>query len=1125
MDKKFHIMGLRHCFVSGMQQRIGVVGTRFLWVAAMMGLLTVAVFLIVFVFGKDSSFADDANTESVVDIRFLNTQNGDGLASEYGGESNLIKTKDNKYVLIDTGNEDQGIRKRIKKALDDYQQKSNGTVTIDYLIISHLDQDHHGNATELINNKNIEVKNVVVKREGTLADVQSSKGTVFDDIIRAARKEGADIYSNAYSHKVDGKAVSDYGKKYHRVNTEGTGDAVIQVGNYLTLYFYNTTDVFSGKTCTKGYKFKFTANTDTSSYKFLKDSKGRYYRINNTAGTFPNFTYEYSNTLESGPAGFNSYYYAFNHTEDDGSYKQSYTCLSNANSYGILAEIKTDAANKYVYFPNDLDNYGYDLKPTTTDVTYYSSRSGKNVTVNNHQVYGNGVGKVYKGHTLSDLVNNNLTANQNKTYSETKVAYEIADKLGSDLSNLVIYQISHHGSNNAPDAMDILNINRSNMYAINNRKSNVGNGDNIISRKTYYYALGNVNASNKLYSGYNKGNGVYCAINSAGTTKCGYNEITTKTLSYDMNGGSGSVATQSCWSDAACSVAVSSAIPTRSDYSFLGWATSANSTVATYHGGETVSLASDLKLYAIWAPVYTLSYNANGGTGTLNNQTCSPTTTTGSCTITISASNPTRDGYSFLGWNTAADAVSSAYANGSRLTLNGNRTLYAVWKEKPKTININTSVNGGNGRISSSLMDIVTGTRVIITFTPNSGYEIDNVKVDDVISDAVVNNKLTIYAGTQDINIVVTYKVSEGGDEPTPGPTPDPEVSFSMNFDAVSGGDGYPDSVSCTTTTDRCEVIVPNQMPQKDGHVFLGYGLPVDANTVLYVPGNTYELTSDLYVVAIWAPIYTLSYDMNEGVGVIENQTCNSNVSPTETCSVTISNIEPTKEGSKFFGWALRNDATLPDYLPGDILTFASGITQVKLYAVWLNESSEVEWWQGQNYEHESMTDLIIKIDYPLSNFVSLSIDGAQLDETVYSLRSGSTIITIDGEYVDTLADGGHMLEVVYRGDNVVETGFTVSSKNPVDPDEGSGGDDDDDEYDPADKPDEAVPDDNAGDNNYNDDYDDIIVPNTGSNTDDGNGEAMSMTVMIPLLIIVACYVYRRFIARKKHFGFEKHQN
>lgn len=509
MSKKFHISGFRHAARSGLNVMIGTRKSRLLCLAASVVLVAVSATAAALVVDKDNS-VDAADAQTVVDIRFLNTQSGNGL-DFLGNESNLIKTKDDKYVLIDTGDESSEIRRRIKAELDKYQNNgTSGKVTIDYLIISHLDKDHYGNAVSLINNDNITVKNVVVKREGTFAKYSSSKDTAYDNIVTATKKEKANLYTNSVSHKVGGSEVQNY-SKYHHMSEEGVGNAVLTVGSYLKLYFYNTTDVFVDKTCTKGYIFRFTAKTD-GDYKYLKNSSGQYFRLNTVGVTYPTgIKYESSSSMVKGGSGLESYYYAYLYTEDDGSYKQFYTCRSNPNSYGVLAEITTNVGNKYVYFPNDLDNYAYDLKPAKTNVTYYSSKSGKNVTLNNHNVYGNGAGKVYQSTKRDDFLNNKLVSNQNKIYSETKVALEIKDKLGDNLSNLVIYEIAHHGSNNAKDAMDILNINRPNMYAVNNRKTNLGGGGDIISRQTYYHALGNIKAENKMWSGQND-NGVYLSL-------------------------------------------------------------------------------------------------------------------------------------------------------------------------------------------------------------------------------------------------------------------------------------------------------------------------------------------------------------------------------------------------------------------------------------------------------------------------------------------------------------------------------------------------------------------------------------------------------------------------------------
>lgn len=81
---------------------------------------------------------------------------------------------------------------------------------------------------------------------------------------------------------------------------------------------------------------------------------------------------------------------------------------------------------------------------------------------------------------------------------------------------------------------------------------------------------------------------------------------------------------------------------------------------------------------------YTLTYNANGGTGAPAAQ--SGTTADSTVQLTVSNTTPTRDGYKFLGWSTSSNASSPSYHPGGSITINGSgtTTLYAVWQEVPK---------------------------------------------------------------------------------------------------------------------------------------------------------------------------------------------------------------------------------------------------------------------------------------------------------------------------------------------------------------------------------------------------------------------------------------------------------
>lgn len=85
---------------------------------------------------------------------------------------------------------------------------------------------------------------------------------------------------------------------------------------------------------------------------------------------------------------------------------------------------------------------------------------------------------------------------------------------------------------------------------------------------------------------------------------------------------------------------------------------------------------------------YTISYNANGGSGAPSNQTKYY-----GKTLTLSSTKPTRTGYSFLGWSTSSTATSATYAAGASYTGNANATLYAVWKAN--TYDVTFNANGG----------------------------------------------------------------------------------------------------------------------------------------------------------------------------------------------------------------------------------------------------------------------------------------------------------------------------------------------------------------------------------------------------------------------------------------------
>ena len=122
---------------------------------------------------------------------------------------------------------------------------------------------------------------------------------------------------------------------------------------------------------------------------------------------------------------------------------------------------------------------------------------------------------------------------------------------------------------------------------------------------------------------------------------------------------------------------------TRAGYNFTGWNTQPDGSGTSYAPGATITLNDHVKLYAQWqqnaVATYTLTYNKNGSdvTGIV------PTggTYESGDTVTVAGKGTlARDGYTFTGWNTAANGSGTSYAPGNTFTINANTTLYAQWE-------------------------------------------------------------------------------------------------------------------------------------------------------------------------------------------------------------------------------------------------------------------------------------------------------------------------------------------------------------------------------------------------------------------------------------------------------------
>lgn len=106
-----------------------------------------------------------------------------------------------------------------------------------------------------------------------------------------------------------------------------------------------------------------------------------------------------------------------------------------------------------------------------------------------------------------------------------------------------------------------------------------------------YYRGGSVSGS------YDDGSTIYYDTNF--TVSC-TSEVPQYTLSYKANGGMNAPSPVSA--TAGSTMVISSTEPTRDNYDFLGWSTSASSTIAEYVGGDTLEITENTTLYAVWRP-------------------------------------------------------------------------------------------------------------------------------------------------------------------------------------------------------------------------------------------------------------------------------------------------------------------------------------------------------------------------------------------------------------------------------------------------------------------------------------------------------------------------------------------
>ena len=242
-------------------------------------------------------------------------------------------------------------------------------------------------------------------------------------------------------------------------------------------------------------------------------------------------------------------------------------------------------------------------------------------------------------------------------------------------------------------------------------------------------------------------------------------------------------------------------------------------TVSGYSSaGGSSSISASISIPALTS--YTVSYNANGGNGAPSNQTKYY-----GKTLTLSSTIPTRDGYTFAGWGTSADATGVSYAAGGSYTANSAITLYAVWTAN-KTLTITYDANGGsNAPVNQT--HLYNSTSTLSQGVPTRhGYTFLGWATSSTATTAQYASGASYTNDSfEDGDVVTLYAVWEEDD------------FLTIVYD-VNGGSDAPENQKHYIGT---KTYITESKPTKDGYKFLGWTDDSTSSIIKYSSGGVYE--------------------------------------------------------------------------------------------------------------------------------------------------------------------------------------------------------------------------------------------------------------------------------------------